>query len=427
MVASRRPGPIGLTGEAEDLDDGTSIRGLSPTPGPLGIGATSPDRVQNDSRYRDSVEWAFQRLRAAADSEALQRTAVGLLGPQCFSVGVIAGIGADILNSAVDLLKLVGKFVLADLHDIESGQIHWSRYFEPTIAPRLIIAKLANKFFGSELRRAAEERDALVKEMSAAFQDPKATFEGLKDNVIAGYQKDWQDYKAHMSAGTLEGRYRAGMIFGKLLMVILGVLTGVYGAAKLGAKAASQLPRLAEIAKKFKFKRSADSTGRASGEAMTPSQLREEVQQGTAANANPDAARAGTAPLTNPGYPAPGRLDNCANCAIATDATFGGRPASALPQLDPRGVPISDIPKALGVKGNFVRANSLDDVSSTFESFGAGSRGVVFADRGPGQVGHVFNVVVDQGGAAKFWDGQSMTRPVIEGQGYKSYWWLRSN
>jgi hypothetical protein len=92
MVASRRPGPIGLTGEAEDLDDGTSIRGISPTPGPLGIDATSPDRVQNDSRYRDSVEWAFQRLRAAADSEALQRTAVGLLGRQCFSVGVIAGI-----------------------------------------------------------------------------------------------------------------------------------------------------------------------------------------------------------------------------------------------------------------------------------------------------------------------------------------------
>jgi hypothetical protein len=168
--------------------------------------------------------------------------------------------------------------VLADLHDIESRQIHWSRYFEPTIAPRLIIAKLANKFFGSELRRAAEERDTLVKELSTAFQDPKATFEGLKDNVIAGYQKDWQDFKAHMSAGTLEGRFRAGMIFGKLLMVILGVLTGVYGAVKVGAKVVSKLPRLAEFAKKLKFKRGEAHTGGTSGEAMTPSQMKRSVE-----------------------------------------------------------------------------------------------------------------------------------------------------
>ena len=122
-----------------------------------------------------------------------------------------------------------------------------------------------------------------------------------------------------------------------------------------------------------------------------------------------------------------GRLDNCINCTIATDATFAGRPASALPQFDPRGIPISEIPKALGVDGSFVRVKSLDDVSSVFGEFGAGSRGVVFGDRGPGQVGHVFNVVADQRGVVKFWDGQSMTRPAIEGQGYTSFWWLRSD
>jgi filamentous hemagglutinin len=136
---------------------------------------------------------------------------------------------------------------------------------------------------------------------------------------------------------------------------------------------------------------------------------------------------AGTAPLTNPGFPAAGRTLNCANCVVATDATFAGRPASALPQFDPRGVPISEIPKALGVDSSFARVRSLDEVTSLFEDFGAGSRGVVFGDRGPGQVGHVFNVVVDQGGVVKFWDGQSMTRPVMQGQGYKNFWWLRSN
>jgi len=135
---------------------------------------------------------------------------------------------------------------------------------------------------------------------------------------------------------------------------------------------------------------------------------------------------AGTAPVTNPGYPAAGRIDNCVNCAIATDRTFAGYPTSALPQFDPRGVPISEIPKGLGIEGNFTKVKSLDDVISTFGEFGAGSRGVVFGDRGLGQVGHVFNTVVDQRGTVKFWDGQSMSRPTLEGQGYKNFWWIRS-
>jgi hypothetical protein len=106
---------------------------------------------------------------------------------------------------------------------------------------------------------------------------------------------------------------------------------------------------------------------------------------------------------------------------------FAGHPTSALPQFDARGVPISEIPKALGIKGSFTKAKSLSDITSTFEEFGPASRGFIFGDRGPGQVGHVFNVVVDQRGKAKFWDGQSMSRPSFEGQGFKNYWWIRSD
>ena len=36
MGGSRTPGPIGLSGEARDLNDGTMIRALSPRPGPIG-------------------------------------------------------------------------------------------------------------------------------------------------------------------------------------------------------------------------------------------------------------------------------------------------------------------------------------------------------------------------------------------------------
>jgi hypothetical protein len=86
----------------------------------------------------------------------------------------------------------------------------------------------------------------------------------------------------------------------------------------------------------------------------------------------------------------------------------------------------SAIPKAIGASGGFTKAKSLDVGTFAFEQFGAGSRGVVFADRGPSQVGHVFNVIVDQRGAVKFWDGQSMSVPKIESQGYCGFWWVKS-
>jgi hypothetical protein len=42
---------------------------------------------------------------------------------------------------------------------------------------------------------------------------------------------------------------------------------------------------------------------------------------------------AGSIRKVNPGYPTSGRTQNCVNCAIATDATLSGNPATALPTL----------------------------------------------------------------------------------------------
>ncbi|WP_369293297.1 toxin glutamine deamidase domain-containing protein [Microcoleus sp. herbarium8] len=123
----------------------------------------------------------------------------------------------------------------------------------------------------------------------------------------------------------------------------------------------------------------------------------------------------------NPGFPGPGRTDNCVNCAIAADSTFSGRPASALPFFDRRGLPLSEIPRALNLSGRFARANGLNNVTEIFEGFGPGAKGIVAGDRGPGKPGHVFNVVVNKRGVVSYWDAQSRSRPVIAGQGYKSF------
>ena len=67
---------------------------------------------------------------------------------------------------------------------------------------------------------------------------------------------------------------------------------------------------------------------------------------------------------------------NGIDTATAIDVTFASRPASASPSFEPLGVPIREIPKAIGVNGNFTRMNGLDDVTSASTQFCPGARGL---------------------------------------------------
>ena len=119
---------------------------------------------------------------------------------------------------------------------------------------------------------------------------------------------------------------------------------------------------------------------------------------------------AGAAPRVNPGFPGAGRTKNCVNCSLATDATFAGHPASALPTRGPR--PISVIEQAYG--GKFIRALGRSDIEHVMSSLGPGSRGIVFGEHA-GRPGHVFNAVVNQRGVVKFFDGQTGKPASLEG------------
>jgi RHS repeat-associated protein len=142
---------------------------------------------------------------------------------------------------------------------------------------------------------------------------------------------------------------------------------------------------------------------------------------------SPDKTIAGSPAKVNPGYPKPGRTNNCVNCAIATDATFAGRPASALP-INPKaqGLPLSAVAKGLGVNGRFVPTKGLADISTQMAKAGPGAKGVVAAHRAAGKSGHVFNVVVNKRGKVVFYDGQIKGAPIINGQGYVGYSLLRT-
>jgi RHS repeat-associated protein len=106
---------------------------------------------------------------------------------------------------------------------------------------------------------------------------------------------------------------------------------------------------------------------------------------------------------------------NCVNCAVATDSTLAGNPASAL-LSGPK--PISVLEDLYG--GSFVRVAGSSEIEGTLANAGNGARGIVYASRADG-VGHVFNAV-NQGGTIRFLDGQ--TGGVASFAGYDGFWFL---
>ncbi|WP_370884506.1 hemagglutinin repeat-containing protein, partial [Enterobacter cloacae complex sp. 2015409] len=131
---------------------------------------------------------------------------------------------------------------------------------------------------------------------------------------------------------------------------------------------------------------------------------------------------AGSIKNVNPGYPESGRTHNCVNCSIATDATLSGNPASALPINHNNGVPLSVLENQYGTK--FKYAPSSESITQQMTDAGSGSRGIVFGSYGPGQPGHVFNVV-NQNGTVRFLDGQ--TGKSADLSQFKSFQLLRTN
>ena len=113
-----------------------------------------------------------------------------------------------------------------------------------------------------------------------------------------------------------------------------------------------------------------------------------------------------------------GGTQNCVNCVISTDATLAGRYASALETAGPTA--LSVLEREFG--GSFTHGLSLNRIQGLVSE--AGHRGIVFGNRGAGEVGHVFNVV-NQKGVIRFLDGQS--GKAAELGGYKNFSFLPTN
>jgi RHS repeat-associated protein len=129
---------------------------------------------------------------------------------------------------------------------------------------------------------------------------------------------------------------------------------------------------------------------------------------------------AGSIRSVNPGFPSPGRNNNCVNCSMATDATLAGRPASA---LSGNVTPVRVLEEYFGSK--FVRMASREAIEEALRAGGSGSRAIIYGDRGViGQVNHVFNAV-NQKGTIRFLDGQ--TGKPADFTPYQNVYMMRTN
>ena len=101
----------------------------------------------------------------------------------------------------------------------------------------------------------------------------------------------------------------------------------------------------------------------------------------------------------------PGRCTNCVSCALATESTLAGRPASAIPL--PHGQRnINTINQTLGTHINdWVKASPDPEVLHRIMTSMGDSRMLVVGSRGAGLPGHAWNGVV-RGGQASLLDAQ---------------------
>ena len=127
---------------------------------------------------------------------------------------------------------------------------------------------------------------------------------------------------------------------------------------------------------------------------------------------------AGSIRNVNPGYGAPGTVENCVNCADATEQTLNGNWVSAVRS---GAQPISVLTQKYG--GRFKGAINAQDIETQLLKAGPGSRGIVYLWNKLSVPGHVFNAV-NQNGVIRFLDGQTGTEGSF--RGFKNFSFLRT-
>ncbi len=195
-----------------------------------------------------------------------------LLGQYSFGLGVVYGIGENVVTSVVELLLLVKTLLLADLYDRSQQPIFSAASLNPVALFQRLMAEASMRTFRGVLEEAHRERDALIEELRYAMTHIGEVLGTIKNSYVA----KWNRFETLVQNRTLGSQFEAGRIFGEVLIEVVAVI----GGGTAAVRAAGKIPRLAKLAR---LKIPAKSTGRvlpaaesASTREMaaTPSQMR---------------------------------------------------------------------------------------------------------------------------------------------------------
>jgi hypothetical protein len=245
------------------------------------------DPARTLEELRRSLQWADTNQLAAR-----------LLGRQSFGLGAIYGIGARVVSDVVGLAELGKTFILADLYDLSHKRRGWSgtASFGTTLlggpigVARALAAAGASAIFEKELLDAANQRDELIQALRYAFTHPREVFGQIKQEYI----DKWRDFERLSQEAQLSSQFKAGRIFGELLLEVLALFATGAALLKLAAKIpqlARAATRLAKLAKSLppdviaRIRQGTTPPARpkaSTSSALTPSQLMREREAAAA-------------------------------------------------------------------------------------------------------------------------------------------------
>jgi hypothetical protein len=291
MGGSRQPGPWGWEASANSIDEGTMSLVRTPAPGSLRDDprwTVAPQKVSS----LDDVRNAIAEFRSSDSWASLQPIVFSIVGPETFGLGVVVGMGENVLSGALGLAEIAKTFLLADLYDRAQQPVAMS-LIGPLGFFHRAIAELSMRAFGAELQQARDDRDTLIRELTYAMTHPGEVF----DNVKADYTKKWKTFEQLVQQPRLSSQFGAGRIFGEVLVDVLALI----GAGAAAIKGASKIPRLVKLAKmKRPLMTTAAEPPVVRPPTSTPSQLRAPDPPPAAPLAKPAAQAQATPPQSVP-------------------------------------------------------------------------------------------------------------------------------
>jgi hypothetical protein len=209
------------------------------------------------------IETVEDLSKAVSDFErsetwsSLQPVVFRLVGQYSFGLGVVYGIGENVVTSVVELLQLVKMLLLADLYDRAQQPVLSAASLNPIALFQRVMAEVSMRGFRAQLEEAHRERETLIEELRYAMTHIGEVLGNIKE----GYVAKWNRFETLVKERTLTSQFVAGRMFGEVLIEAVSVI----GGGTAAVRAAGKIPKLAKLARLKIPPKSTAYSGRAAG------------------------------------------------------------------------------------------------------------------------------------------------------------------